>query len=266
MKRLPPRFGQPAGPQSSMPSQDESVAVSGTPFSPVNQPDVRQPFKTLIGNLPVAGDPDTGTPSAPRELADVRHVWDTRPPNAFDIWFEDRFQSNGNNNAPGGLFGPTLGGYRVPVGYNLFLRHMTVSAWVNPFFALAGGTNTAWAPNAFFQLEFAPQMSVFVDGVATPFWTAVTDFPNQTPAFPIGGVPLMFPTMHDYEIPCFIPVGGGSIVTANFAIPSFPLPNTNAIDNFIFFVQYHGNLVRDTGRMLTNEVGNEEPLPVTIEE
>lgn len=258
VRRIVPRFAHSVAEiQSAVPSQDHPL---GVPFNPGLQPDMKAPVRTIRRPFMQQGDnPDQG-PQLPDDLADVRHVWDARPPNAYDIWFEDRFQGSGNNNTAG-VFGPTLGGYRVPDGYNLFLRKMNISVWANPFaIAAIGATNQAWAPNTLFQLEFTPKLSVLVDGAATPFFTAANSFPIIDPNFPPPGIPLMFPTMHDYEIPCFIPVAGGSVVTANFVIDG---PGaTNVPDNFIFFVQYHGNLISDTGRSLSNEVGNSDPLPV----
>ena len=241
--------------QSPVPSQDQPV---GVPFNPALQPDMKAPVRTT--NRPFMQQSDSGDtgPQLPTELADVRHVFDSRPVSGYDFWFEDRFQGLGNNNAPGGVFGPTLGGYRVPDGYNLFLRRINVSLWVNPFNTT--GTNKAWAPNALFQLEYAPKMSILVDGAATPFWSSVNQIPNGVG---LPGIPLMFPTMQDYEIPCFIPIASGSLMTANFVIEGAGA--TNDMDNFVVFVQYYGNLIADTGRSLANEAGNGDPLPVVVE-
>jgi hypothetical protein len=249
-----------------MPSQQQSEAVTGRPFNPVNQPDIRRPYPTEPGAIPVSGDAATGGVVAPRQLADVRHIWDARPVDGYDFWLEDRFSAQP---ATPGTFAPVLGGYRVPTGFNLFLRNLAVSIWPNldpAIYAGGGGTGTAvnnfmtlGGPlNVAFQLNAVPKMSVLVDGAATPYWTQIGQTPNGA-ALP--GVPLFNPGLYDYEFDTFIPVPGGSLVTAAFTIELA----ADQIDAWIIMVQYRGNLIADTGRSLLQEAGNGEPLPVVIE-
>jgi hypothetical protein len=249
--------------QSSVPSQHPQTLP---PFNPASQPDMPVPVRTTRRPYMNQGE-NPGVDLTPQEMADVRHVWDSRPINGYDFWLEDRFSCLPATPAS---FASFLGGYNVPDGYNLFLRHLSVSIWPSDDPALyVGGGGTGAAANNFmtktgplgvsFQLNAVPKMSLLIDGSPTPYWTAINQAPNGGS---LPGIPLLNPGLYDYEIPCFVPVAGGSNVSASFTIELA----ANAIDPWIIMVQYYGNLISDTGRTLANEAGNGEPLPVVGEQ
>lgn len=256
MKRLPPGFKSYPINQSSMPSQHGAQPwQTGQPYNPVNQPDIRRPYKTRLAPDMVAGEPSQNEPlgvQIPREIASVQHIFDSRPVQGYDIFFTDKFFDNGI------IFRPELGGYRVPDGFNLFLRKITVSGWPNTgdvdnaVLTLLGPTTVT--------VHDVVQMSMLVDGAATPLWTSVHDMANQPPIGPLNGVPLPDFGFCDTEFDCFIIVPGGSIVTAAFINPGAVAGMTP----WKVIVHYYGNLLLDTGRTLSNEAGNDRPIPVTI--
>ncbi|MGH8742872.1 MAG: hypothetical protein ACREUY_01185 [Burkholderiales bacterium] len=186
------------------------------------------------------------------EASDVRHVFDSRPVNGYDFFFEDKFFDTGAG------FVPELGGYIVPDGYNLFLRSVEVTGYP------AAGDNdngvlTIFGPSTV-TLADVVQMQILIDGVSTPMWTSTNSFVNaQTLVVPLNGIPLPdfgFSTKH---IPCFILVPGGSRISAAFFSSAIA-----GMTPWNVIVDYYGNLISDTGRSIANEVGNDTPLPVIM--
>jgi hypothetical protein len=253
-----PRGAMQSETQSPIPSQDQPIAP---PFNPGLQPDMKQPVRTTRRPFMNQGDdPIARTPMTPDNTGDVRHVWDSRPINGYDVYFTDAF-------IPNPTFAAQLGGYNVPVGYNFFLRHITVSIWPNSGGAdnevlnILGPTTQTFLLAPFTNSDV--QMSLLVDGSPTPYWTAPNNMANGSDPVNnagLSGISMVPLGCDDIEIPCFIPVPSGSNVTAAFFAASLPL----GIDAWRIFVHYYGNLISDTGRAITNEAGNADPLPVIV--
>jgi len=203
--------------QSAVPSQHSPVAL---PFDPSRNPDMQFRLSQT--------DPDVSI---------VRASFDSRPPYAYDFFFEDFFIAGIPFNGVG------TAGYNVPVGFNLILREIVLSLYpatgaaqiISPF----GDYDVADGP-------VPPVLQILINGV-------------QAPTFTVGVVKLYDLFFSDVQVPCFIPVPGGSTVKVN--LPGYATDDGVA-HGFNTYVHYYGNVLVDTGRNLVNEVGNAKPLPV----
>lgn len=202
--------------QSAVPSQRVRVPPA---FDPSMNPDMQFEARE--------GVPD---------IAIVRATFDSRPPYAYDFFWEDFWFNSLPFNTP------TPNGYTVPLGYNLILRELVISVYpqgqalINQFGDWAvGGDGVPPIP-----------LQILIDGIQTPNFTA-------------GRVFLYDIFFSDIQVPTFILVPGGSTVVVN-------LPGvtdlTLGVGGFDTYVHYSGNILVDTGRNIVNEVGNKFPLPV----
>ena len=234
----PDRYSpQRPGELTDLPSQQNPVPP---PFDPSQHPDtIKQP------------------PPLQLDLSIVRYVMDSRPPFAWDFyWQEFNLDTGGNVPIVGGQIQQTVG-YNVPDGYTLLLRSVGVEfdtiETQNATF-LAGPLNDFGTVNP----GLWPLMSLqcLVNNSAAQGWPPQsTTANNQTVA---GGIPLPDIYTDDIEVPCFIVVPGGSNVRAQIK-PSFAGfdPSTN---NALICFSYHGTMLFSTGRETYREVGNADPL------
>jgi hypothetical protein len=219
----------PSGFSNSWGNNQSSVPSQNAPvpaaFDPVMKP-ARMPT------------PPTGFPSD----TIVRATYDSRPLNAYDFFFEEFFLGGTPFNGAG------TSGYVVPPGYVLILREIVIagyntgvnSAIMNPF----GGWDTA-------------------DGIIPPFLRILVDG-AQTPSFAPGNLQLLDFFITDVQIPCFIPISGGSRLQVILPLFAQDDPAGLGITPFDTFVHYFGNMLLSTGRDTSAEVGNAEPEPVHI--
>lgn len=203
--------------QSSVPSQH---AVLPPAFDPSDQPDIHP----------------TPAPSVP-EASIVRASFDSRPPFAYDFFFEDRSIDQVDGSTP-------FSGYVVPIGYVLLLRKVVVSVY--PFPSPTGVGNpvmNAWGDIDINLFPSGVVAQILIDNAQAPDWT-------------IGAVPLFDLFTADVEIDTFIKVLGGSTI-------NFNLNGITGLDvKLVTYIHYYGNMLLATGRVLSNEVGNQYPLPV----
>jgi hypothetical protein len=203
--------------QSSVPSQRSPVPPA---FDPSMNPDMQFEARE--------GVPD---------IAIVRATFDSRPPYAYDFFWEDFWFLSIPFNSP------TPNGYTVPLGYNLILREITISIYLDggqPLISAFGD----WAVGG--DGVPPPPLQILIDGIQTPNFTA-------------GQVLLYDAFFSDVQVPTFILVPGGSTVVVNLpGITDLSL----GVGGFNTYVHYSGNILVDTGRNLVNEVGNKYPLPV----
>jgi hypothetical protein len=203
--------------QSSVPSQHSETPPA---FDPSQQPDIRP----------------TPAPSVP-EASIVRAVFDSRPPFAYDFFFEDRSIDQVDGSTP-------FTGYVVPLGYLLFLRKVVISLY--PFTSPTGVGQPVM--NAFGDVSIndfpsGVNVQILIDNAPAPDWT-------------IGTVTLFDLFTADVEINTFIKILGGSQINLN-------LNGITGLDaKLVTYVHYYGNMLLSTGRVLSNEVGNQYPLPV----
>lgn len=204
-------------PQSPVPSQQFKTPKI---YDPTFQPDM-----TAFQQAPKARAPTSSI---------VRYVFDSRPPFAYDWFWEERRSIDVPDNVP----------YTVPTGYVLLLRHLTLSVnpgvgsnnHINPW----GGNNRAFA--------FLPFLQILVNGAATPWFTQQSG-PSAT-----QGVPLVDLLQSDTDIDCFVLVEGGQTLTVS----------VSNISSFVLHTHYYGNMLLSQGRPVTQEVGNSEAEPVAI--
>lgn len=202
--------------QSAVPSQHQHVPDA---FDPSRQPDM-QPTP-IISTL---------------DIAIVRASYDSRPPFAYDFFFENQWIN--------GIQG--INPYSVPVGYVLMLRKLDISVY--PW--TAGdliGIPTMSPFGDLDALAFDPVLQILIDGAPAPTWT-------------VGQVPLFDIFNSDLELDVFIPILGGS--SFDIALTGVTSPDGVATRRFNTYVHFYGNMLLATGRNLVNEVGNKEPLPV----
>lgn len=202
--------------QSSVPSQHSPVPRA---FDPSRNPDMQ--FQAQ------EGVPDVSI---------VRATYDSRPPYAYDFFWEDFWNASVPFNAP------APNGYTVPLGYNLVLRKLNIlvvpqgQAVISTFGDwLVGGDGIP-----------PPALQILVNGV-------------QTPNFTVGKVNLYDIFFAEIEVPVFVLVPGGSTVVVN--LPGIT-DLTLGVGGFNVYVHYSGNVLLDTGRNLVFEIGNKTPLPV----
>lgn len=246
MNRLPPRFGRPPENQSSMPSQQESVAVSGVPFNPVNQPDIRRPYNTNLEPDNIAGE---GGASIPSQMADVRSIYDSRPVNGFDFYWEEQF-NDGNRDTPA---------FVVPEGFVFVLRQIDIDIYANDGTSgtasrlniLGGDPNdSVGAGNV-----NIPKLQVHVDGVSTPLWTNVGGILDAGGNV-VRGVPLWGFATTTKSLQMFVVIGSGSTFT--IFIPIF----TQTGSLFNTHVRYYGNMLLAHGIQKEFEIASNDPLPI----
>jgi hypothetical protein len=205
---------------------------------PTKLADQQSAVPSQYSEVPPAFDPSMHPdmiPTDPIGVVDqsiVRHVFDSRPPFAYDFFFEDTFQ--------GGV--DLLGGYTVPVGWNLFLRRIILS-----IYPVTGevATRTITIFGDLDVLAFAaPILQILNNGAPASDWT-------------VGQVVLFDVTGADIEIETFVKIKGGNNLNISLSgITSPPNPTLNV------YVQYYGNMLLSTGRNIVNEVGNQYPQPV----
>lgn len=209
-----------AAEQSSVPSQYMPVPP---PFDPSQQPDLRR-----------------GPPPNVVDWGIVRATFDSRPPRAYDFYWQDAFYAGVSQ----------TNGYTVPIGWILIVRSILVSAFPAPTgddlhnFPIdqwGFNNNGAVGNNASFQ--------ILIDGSPTPNFTITGGLP---------GIPIFDITSGDVEIPCFVLVGSGSNLNVFVDLRNISGDNTQYNIN----VHYYGNLLFATGRAIENEVGNADPAPV----
>lgn len=205
--------------QSSMPSQHSPVPKA---FDPSRNPDMQ--FQTP------QGVPDQSI---------VRASFDSRPPYAYDFFFEEFWMLG----VP--LGGAGSSGYVVPLGFNLILREVVIAIYQGNTAAQAS-ILSPFGDWAAIDGVIPPNLNILIDGV-------------QTPSFTVGQVPLWDSFVSDVQVPCFIPIGGGSKLQV--ILPGYAM-NSGVGSNFNTYVHYFGNTLVDSGRNLVNEVGNARPLPV----
>jgi hypothetical protein len=203
--------------QSGVPSQHSPVPPA---FDPSHQPDM----------VP------TPAPSVP-EAAIVRAIFDSRPPFAYDFFFEDRSIDQIDGSTP-------FTGYVVPVGYVLFLRKVVLSMYPFPTpLGVGRPVMNAFGDVSINDFPSGVVLQLLVDNSPAPDWT-------------IGAVPLFDLFTADVEIPTFIKVLGGSQINLS-------LGGITGLDaKLVTYVHYYGNMLLGTGRTVSNEVGNQYPLPV----
>lgn len=208
--------------QSGVPSQNSPVPP---PYDPSRQPDLI-PTPPFIGN----------------DFSDVRHVFDSRPPMAYDWFFTDKIIQSIYEN----------GGYTVPDGFILILRRVSVHAYQLVGEALQP-TLTQFGDTDFVTLGWTPELRITVNNNPVTTWTV-----NNSGNF--GGVPLYDLFGAGTDIDTFVLVDGGQ--TVNVEIPPITDPAQPLIsDSFAVTVQYYGNMLLSKGRTLPNEVGNDTPIP-----
>lgn len=199
--------------QSSVPSQHSPVSI---PFDPSRQPDM-QPTK--IDSVP--------------DVSIVRAVFDSRPPYAYDFFFENTWQDGVQ----------ILNPYTVPVGYVLILRKVEISVYS----VLEGDLLNSGFMSPFGDISnagLAPTLQILIDNLPAPTWT-------------VGAVTLFDIFTSDVEIETFIPILGGSTI-------DIKMPGVTGIGSTTFnvYAHFYGNMLLATGRNLVNEVGNANPQPV----
>jgi hypothetical protein len=254
-KPPPRRFGQlsssrPPPALNTVPSKRPSKIPA---FNPGNIPALQRTAPTK--SQPISGDPlgGGGGRIAPRQASFTRAVFDSRPPNAYDWYFNDKWA-----NVPEGsgfeLPYPAsiLGGFTVPAGYIAIIRELEFSIFETP--DLIDGQLSVpvevTGDNTFNTTAEVVMLRMLVDGVPTPYWT---------PSIPgVRGVPIWEAFFAEVRIPMFIPVDTGQTVTAQIAVPS--IWDDGVLFNI--YAAYHGNLLPETGRILTAEYGNDRPAPV----
>lgn len=203
--------------QSSVPSQHMPV---GPAFDPSQQPDM-QPTR-------ITSRPDN---------SDVRFIFDSRPPYAYDFFFENKWRD--------GI--QVLNPYTVPLGWVLLLKYIAINIYpFGPPDLLTAPTITPFGDNDDTQFPDV-RLEILVDGSPTPYFT-------------VGNVRLFDAFQSELEIPVFVPIQGGS---------SFDINITNVISSdgiavtlLNTYVHFSGTMLLSTGRNLVNETGNEYPLPV----
>ncbi len=228
-RRYPKQFPrQPlADNQSPVPSQ----------YSPVPLPFVGGGIGVGgIPNVPGIGTAIDLVPTGPPDYTEysiVRNVFDSRPPGAFDWFWEDAWLAGVNQR----------GGYTVPNSYVLFVRSIVLAAYpvltgdnLHNNFIDAYGNDTS-GPFDFF---------VTINGASAATFTPTT---NQ------GPVRLFDLFSSDVEIPCFILLDAGQNLTVS--IPGVTSLATSVTTSLT--VQYYGNLLQKTNRNLIEEVGNFDP-------
>lgn len=225
----PPRF--PMTPFYPSGFNQRMLADNQSPVPSQNVP-VPPPFK-------LAMQPDL--PSVPPDVVDlsiVRATYDSRPPRAYDFFWEDEFLA-GNSQTDG---------YTVADGWILILRQIQIATFLTTTNDNLHNANFLVDQYGFLNedLATAPRFQLIVDGIPTPFFT-----PTQG----IGGVPLFDLWGADTTIPCFTLVGQGSNVTIK-------IPGVTDDDTCNVLVHYFGNLLFATGRNILNEVGNPDPEPI----
>jgi hypothetical protein len=219
-----------AGEQSSVPSQQSPTPAA---FDPSHQPDM-----TSL--------PPTSFPS----LSIVRASFDSRPVNAYDWYWQDKYAQGVSIKGPGLGF---LGGYTVPDGYTLILRHLSISVFPN-----GGEVFVAPLMTPYGDTDEGAFVSLFINinGAGAPSWTQ-TDPINQS------NVSLFDLFTGEVEIPTFVLIGSGNYL--NIAIPTIISADGVALTKFNTTIRYYGNMILSTGRALVGEVGNTDPLLIRTE-
>jgi len=214
--------------QSPVPSQNDAMLAPYYPEYPGDLIPPQQANRSL-GNLAV-----------------VRSHFDSRPINAFDFTFVDRF------------FGAAYyGGFAIPPGYVGILRSVTVEAFGNL------GANPAFVDAYGFVEYNAHSLQILVNGAAqVPFAVPVSaNSPNLNPglnqALAVAGVFVDKLFTGGEKINTFVVLPEGS--TCNIRIPNV----TDTAGLFVSVV-YQGNLLLSDGRQPISQVGNGDPEPVTV--
>jgi len=203
--------------------------------------------------------------TTPDNLAIVRSHFDSRPVNAFDMYFEDAFFDSGPAS--------WMQGYTVPQGYTFVLRRLGLQ--LLPSEAIAANTpggplQNQWMPRIdpygnIIQFlandggRFAT-LQVTVNGVATQISLLSSNAPVKSVNTSNGGIGLFHLGYGEYEIDTFLLAQENS----NVNVIVDPLTDTPGAfpSGFNLYVQYYGNLLLSDGRQTTMQVGNPDPEPV----
>lgn len=213
-----------AAEQSAVPSQQAPVPL---PYDPSRKPQSQ-----------------FSPPSVVPSRSIVRNTFDSRPVNAYDWYWEDRFEAASPS---------ILGGYTVPNGYLLILRMLIISIYP---------ANTADLINIETMDGFGNQilgstanLFININDAGAQTWTQ-TDPINQNP------VNLFDYNLADIQIETFVLIGANN--NLNISINGVTTPAA-AATRFITNVRYYGNMLLSSGRTLVGEVGNPDPLLIRTE-
>ena len=206
--------------------------------------------------------------TSPDNLAIVRAQFDSRPVNAFDMYFEDAYFDAGPVS--------WMAGYTVPQGYTLILRRLGLQLLPSEAIAAntpAGPLQNQWMPRIdpygniiqFLTADggrFAT-LQITVNGVATPISILSSNAPYKSVNGGTGGgggIGLFHLGYGEYEVDTFLTASENSVV--NIIVD--PLTDTLGAfpSGFNLYVQYYGNLLLSDGRQTTLQVGNGDPEPV----
>ena len=211
--------------QSPVPSQENPVPA---PYDPSRMPQ----------NMP------TAPVQAPSKTI-VRAVYDSRPLNCYDMYFEDAFLQGISQQ----------GGYDVPQGYVLVLRDIIISVYpFGPADLLTSAMLTPFGDPDPLADGFPRQLSILIDGGPAPTWT-------------VGSVQLFDVFASDVEIETFILVEGGQNISIQLGLGLSAITSADGVTPTLFntYVKYHGNMLLSTGRDAVAEIGNADPLLVEEE-
>ena len=221
-----------AAEQSAVPSQQGPAIEAYYPGGPT---DLMRP-------------PSSGTAQqAIDNLAVVRAVFDSRPLNAYDFTFRDKFQ--------GGA--AVFGGFAVPKGYIAIVRNVSVAlfgevplggvGFVTPFGDLQNNLTI-------------PQMNLIINGGQQAQWTVPlsANSPNANPIAGFAGVLAEDAYLSSADFKTFVVLNEESIC-------NIQVLNWTDTANRDVLVEYSGQLLLSDGRTYNMQVGNADPEPVRNE-